>query len=319
MSIAAEATPICPVTGKPAIRRVQWVTSKLLADLWRITFGVDVRGSFSDAERFGLWESPTGLYFFDPMLVGDQAFYTQLYARLMKRKLWSHDADRHAFALAAKRIAPGDRVLDVGCGFASFRTVIPHADYVGLDPNFGGVGDVRRETLGQHLGEHSGTYDVVCAFEVLEHLASPAQMFADMVRAARPGGLVIVSVPHVPSAMTRIPNFVFNAPPHHLTWWTEGALRALAEANGAGVENIERAQWSGADALIYWIGRCTPVRCCDTHYRGTFAWHAATLAGFLAGRLVYAVDKSPKTVDEGAGLVMVARRNAGGSATRKSA
>jgi SAM-dependent methyltransferase len=314
MSIAADATPICPVTGKPAVRRIQWVTSKLLVDLWRITFGVDVHGSFSGVERFGLWESPTGLYFFDPMLEGDQAFYTQLYARLIKRKLWSHDAGRHAFALAARRIAPGDCVLDVGCGFASFRTVVPQANYVGLDPNFGGVGDVRRETLGQHLGEHSGAYDVVCAFEVLEHLASPAQMFAEMVRAARPGGLVILSVPHVPSAMTRIPNFIFNAPPHHLTWWTEPALRALAEENGAMVKSIERTEWKTEDSLIYWIARCTPIGCGDMHFRGALPWHAAALAGFLAGRLAHAADKSPKTTDEGAGLVMAARRNAGASA-----
>src|SRR5262249_14305500 len=153
----------------------------------------------------------------------------------------------------------GDRVLDVGCGNASFRPVIPHASYVGLDPNFGGIGEVWSETLSHHLGEHAGEYDAVCAFEVLEHVASPAQMFAEMVRAARPGGLVIVSVPYVPSAMTRIPNNIINAPPHHLTWWTEPALRALAEAGGATVESIEHAQWSAFDAFFYWVARYSPI------------------------------------------------------------
>jgi len=43
----------------------------------------------------------------------------------------------------------------------------------------------------------------VCAFEVLEHLSTPGAMFADMMRAVRPGGLVIVGVPHLPSAFTR--------------------------------------------------------------------------------------------------------------------
>jgi len=64
MSMSAEATPLCPVTGQPAVRRVQWVTSRLLVDLWRIAFGVDVRGNFAGVERFGLWASPTGLYSF---------------------------------------------------------------------------------------------------------------------------------------------------------------------------------------------------------------------------------------------------------------
>jgi SAM-dependent methyltransferase len=311
------SNPACPITGAPAIRLVQWVSANFLVNLWRIVFRVDARSSFGRQERFGLWESPTGLYFFDPMLEGDQPFYTQFYDRLIERKLWSHDAIRHAFTLAARRTAPGDRVLDVGCGFASFRSLIPRADYVGLDPNFGGtVANVRKETLSDHLRENAGAYDVVCAFEVLEHLTSPARMFADMVHAARPGGRLIVSVPHVPSALTRIPNFLLNGPPHHLSWWTETALRALAGAGGASVESIEHAQWNATDSLMYWMARCSPIRCREVYFRAAASWHAAAVVGFLAGRLAHAVNKVPKTTDEGAALVMVARKGADGAGLR---
>jgi hypothetical protein len=60
LSNSAETTPLCPVTGEPAVRRVQWVTTRLLIDLWRVAFAVDARASFAGIERFGLWESPTG-------------------------------------------------------------------------------------------------------------------------------------------------------------------------------------------------------------------------------------------------------------------
>src|SRR5262249_29690006 len=235
------SSPACPITGEPAIRLVQWVNPGFLISLWRIVFKVDVRSSFGHQERIGLWESPTSLYFFDPPLEGDYAFYRNFYQFLLERKLWSEHAIRHEFELAASRIRPNDRVLDVGCGFASFRRVIPQATYVGLDPNFAGHvdgADVTNQALGDHLATHSGTDDAVCACEVLEHLKSPVPMFADMIRAARPGGLVIVGVPHIPSALTRIPNFLLNAPPHHLTWWTEAALQALARRTGATVESI---------------------------------------------------------------------------------
>jgi SAM-dependent methyltransferase len=303
--------PACPVTGEPAVRLVQWVTAGFLINLWRIIFKVDARSSFGQQDRFGLWESPSGLHFFDPPLEGDHTFYTQFYKFLLDRKLWSQDAIRHEFELAARSIRPGDRVLDVGCGFASFRRVIPQASYVGLDPNFAGYGNganVTNQTLSEHLGAHSGTYDVVCAFEVLEHLKSPADMFADMVRATRRGGLVIVGVPHVPSALTRIPNFLLNAPPHHLTWWTETALRALAEGGGATVESIAPALWNATDSLMYWMALCSPTRRTGIYFRDAWSWHAAALVGFLAGRLIYAMNKVPKTIDEGAALVMVARR-----------
>jgi SAM-dependent methyltransferase len=290
---------------------VQEVSAGFLINLWRIIFKVDARSSFGQQGRFELWESKTGLYFFDPPLEGDHTFYTQFYQFLLEHKLWSHDAIRNEFELAARRIRLGDRVLDVGCGFASFRRVIPQATYVGLDPNFAGHGDgadITNQTLSEHLGAHAGTYDTVCAFEVLEHVKSPAAMFADMVRASRPGGLVIIGVPHVPSALTRIPNFILNAPPHHLTWWTEAALRALAEGGGATVESIEPAQWNATTSLMYWIALCSPIRCTDVHFRDALSWHAAALVGFLAGRLFYTVNKEPRTTDEGAALLMVARR-----------
>jgi len=303
--------PLCPVTGEPAIRLVQWVPTQFFVDLWRIFFHVDARSSLGPRERIGLWESSTGLYFFDPPLEGDHDFYTQFHDCLVRRKLWSHDAIRHAFELAARRIRPGDRVLDVGCGYASFHRLIPNAAYIGLDPNFAGHAngaEVLAEPLSQHVAAHAGTYDAVCAFEVLEHLKSPAATFADMVRATRPGGLVILSVPHHPSALTRIPNFILNAPPNHLTWWTESALRSLAERAGAQVESIELAQWNETDSLIYWIAQCSPIRCRDSYFRPAWSWYVASVVAIFAARLIYAVNKTPRPTDDGAGLVMVARR-----------
>lgn len=305
------SNPLCPVTGQPAARFVQWVDARFLAILWKIEMGANAQPSFGGIDRFGLWESPSGLHFFDPPAEGDNEFYTGFYSRLFKRKLWREDTRRQEFVDAARRVQPGDRVLDVGCGFGSFRHSVPHASYTGLDPNFAGharTGDVRNETLGEHLKSHADSYDVVCAFQVIEHVHSPAPLFADMVRAARPGGLVIVSTPHVPSAMLRIPNFLVNAPPHHLTWWTKESLRALAERGGARVEAIDVVDWDDGDSLIYWIERCSFVRCKDEYFRHSFSWHAAALVGYVAGRTMHAFRKVPAGRDEGISLLLVARR-----------
>jgi hypothetical protein len=101
-----------------------------------------------------------------------------------------------------------------------------------------------------------------------------------------------------------------NTPPHHLTWWTETALRALAATAGVCVESIEPAQWNETDSLIYWMARCSPIRCRDIHFHDAPSWYVAVAVGFLVGRLAYALNKTPKTTDEGAALVMVARRGA---------
>jgi SAM-dependent methyltransferase len=305
------SNPKCPITGEPAVRLVQPIKSRFLVDLWRYSVGVDARPSFGGIARFDLWQSPTGLYFFDPMVEGDHEFYTSFYNRLQKRRQWSEESMRCEFHLAARDIKPNDLVLDVGCGLGNFRHAVPHARYVGLDPHFaqrGGVANVHRQTLREHLADHAGAYDAVCAFEVLEHVTAPGDLFADMVRAARPSGLVVVGVPHVPSALTRIPNLVINAPPHHLSWWTKPALEALAQRNGASVERIVHVPWGKEDALLYWMERCSLIRCRDVHYRNRVSWHAAACIGYCAGRLLHALRKTPATTDEGGGLLLVARR-----------
>jgi SAM-dependent methyltransferase len=167
---------------------------------------------------------------------------------------------------------------------------------------------VRKELLQDHLRANAGTYDVVCAFQVIEHVEAPLPLFAEMVQAARPGGLVIVTVPYLPSAMMRIPNFLLNAPPHHLTWWTRESLAALATEAGAEVDAIERVGWDRADSLIYWIERCSPIRCKREFFRSSLLWHTATVLSFAAGVVLHRLKGVPSRKDEGSSLMLVARR-----------
>jgi hypothetical protein len=46
------------------------------------------------------------------------------------------------------------------------------------------------------------------------------------------------------SAVTEIPNFVLNEPPHHLSWWNEDALRVLADRLDPLTEAIEAVSFS---------------------------------------------------------------------------
>jgi SAM-dependent methyltransferase len=303
-------TPPCPITGAPAVRHIQWVPARLLVRLWRSGMDLEAGPSFGGQDRFGLWLSPTGLHFFDPMIEGDRTFYARFYTGALRRRPWVRACIRRDFELAARSITPGARVLEVGCGFAEFRRLIPKARYTGLDSYFvaGGVADVRNQTLREHLAEHAGSYDAVCAFQVLERLTAPGEAFADMVRAVRPGGLLIVGVPHVPSALTRIPNNVLNAPPYCQSWWTRAALTALADRHGATAIRIENVPWGSCDALFYWTERCSPIRCTDVHYDTALSWRAAALAGRIGGRLMHAWRRTPQPSDEGVGLLMVARR-----------
>lgn len=314
MTLDQGRVPACPITGLPAVRHIQWVPALLLIRLWRIEFKTDPRPSFDGVDRFGLWESPTGLYFFDPPVEGDDAFYEAFYSRLRALGLYSKQTARPEFVMAARHVKPGARVLDIGCGLANFRTCVPQATYTGLDPHVAegeADGSVCSETLAQHLVNHTGAYDAVCAFQVLEHVKAPVSLFAEMVQAVKPGGLIMVGVPHVPSAMTRIPNFLMNAPPHHLTWWTKSALIHLAKDVNVVIDSIENVPWGKHDALIYWIEHCTPFKSASHHYSEAWSWHASAAAGLASGAVAHWIRGVPSTDDEGSGLLLVARRPCG--------
>ncbi len=228
-----QAIPSCPITGLPATRRIQPISARLISELWRRAFGVKTERQLAGIEQFGLWESPCGLAFFDPMLEGDEAFYLDLYRRGdFHRALSVPRIARPEFRRIADLLRPRDKVLDVGCGEGALARHLPHATYVGLDPHCYAKAaelDVRNETIATHAASHPEEYDAVCAFHSIEHVADPLDFTRDLVKCVRVGGRLCIVVPSRTSPLTEIPNFVLNAPPHHLTWWDEGALRAVAD------------------------------------------------------------------------------------------
>ena len=302
---------ICPITGAPAAL-VQEVSPSLLRGLWRRAFGVDA--SPLPRERIGIWRSPCGLAFFAPAEAGDAAFYEALYRRLdAGGRVRAAGRDRAEYPHAVARIRPGDAVLEVGAGAGAFARHIPGARYRGLDPNPGAYAalevDVRAEALDAHVTAHEGAYDVACAFQVIEHVADPLGLATDMVRCLRPGGLVMLGAPLWPSAMTAIPDFVFNAPPHHLSWWSEDAMRALAGRLGLVVEEIRALPPVPAQPLIHWMGRLAPIKAPPQGpwFAARRSWYASLAVSWLLGRVASALLPLPRNAAP-IFVLMVARK-----------
>jgi SAM-dependent methyltransferase len=304
------AIPLCPITGLPARRRIQPISGRLLIGLWRRAFGVATDRQLAGIAHFGLWESPCGLAFFEPMLAGDETFYLDLYRRGdFHRILTAPGLARGEFKRVAELVRPGEKVLDVGCGEGGLAHHLPYATYVGLDPNFslGADGpDVRNETVAEHAASHPGEYNVVCAFHAIEHVADPLGFARDLVQCVRPGGRLCIVVPSRASPITDIPNFVLNAPPHHLSWWSDGALRALADRLDLRTEEIEAVPFS-FDSIIYWMGRFAPKLTGDRYFRGHWIWYGALAWSWLAARLCDALFRVPASAKP-SGLLLVARK-----------
>lgn len=197
----SDLLPPCPITGRPARRRVHGVFTWALLAMWRVVGAGDLSHLFPEAPQVVLYESDTGLYFFTPAVAGDAGFYQHFYAtHAAHATLSAHSEARREFVNAARYITAGSQVLDVGCGSGAFREHLPLGTYRGLDPyaEAGVAADVIRQSLPEHVDEARGRYDAVTAFQVIEHVADPlcfhspasrpatSRWDADHLRAAAP-------------------------------------------------------------------------------------------------------------------------------------
>jgi len=138
--------------------------------------------------------------------------------------------------------SPGGHLLDIGCGTGEFLQAAQEADYqvTGFDFDSNAV-RAAQERFGLNnvftgdlaeLAQKPGIqlFDVVTAFEVLEHSPTPGRFVQDLSRLVAPDRFLAISVPN----RDRWPQFRYDwdQPPNHLTFWNQTSLTRLLAQNG---------------------------------------------------------------------------------------
>lgn len=277
---------------------------------WKSDFRIDVARLFEGVDELSFRRDPaTGRMFFDPPIEGDARFYQAL-----REFDWYHPATKQEFATAARWHSAGEPVLDIGAGACGFAAHVPHEDYIGLETDDAAVRAAREAGLGVHNSDMaaflaSGQADpagLVTAFQVLEHVADPDGFIAGMVRLARPGGHVAIGVPDAGSYVADLPDFMLNAPPHHLTWWTESALEQAMMAAGLRIKAVCRFEVEPWEKQLWWMAQLARLARPDSAARFGAALRARKVASFL-GSWVLQVLPIPKRA-RGSTLLMIGEK-----------
>jgi SAM-dependent methyltransferase len=166
---------------------------------------------------------------------------------------------------AAKNLIGGGTVLDIGCGagYGSDRLAGAGRMVIGIDyepavaraaaERYGRPGLSFACMNGAQLAVRRQSADLICAFQVIEHLHDQTQFVRDVAETLRPSGVAILSTPNA---------LVHRGPrnPFHLHEFTPDELHALLAKHFA---HVRIAGQSRPPEVYFLEAACSRVRAWD--------------------------------------------------------
>ncbi len=221
----------CILCKSTEIKEIEKLDTRILANLYKKRAKVDVSRFFKQ-EQISLCECANcGLLFYNPIILGDGKFYEDLQS--YKGYYLEEKSD---YTEACKYITENDDVLEVGCGAGFFTNFIKPKSYTGLEFNDKAIGiaqskglNVKKQSLEEHSLENTEKYDVVCFFQVLEHVGNPGEFLQSALKCLKKGGKLILAVPAEDSFISKQINLYLNMPPHHASRWKDITLDKIAQ------------------------------------------------------------------------------------------
>ncbi len=230
-----------PLTNGATVKVVEIEVSKLISG-YQNEYNIDVKEIFAKNKNICLYRCLDSNYrFYYPYtLSGDFRFYEQLaiYDWYYIPWKWEHEK-------SIPFVKNAQYILEIGCGSGSFLKEInkryPDKVVKGLEITIGENQEefILNETIEEHSKLNAGKYDLVCFYQVLEHIADTKSFLEASLKVLKPGGEMIICVPNNESFLLNAKsNNFLNMPPHHMGLWDNHSLQFLC--NHFSLEIVKR-------------------------------------------------------------------------------
>jgi 2-polyprenyl-3-methyl-5-hydroxy-6-metoxy-1,4-benzoquinol methylase len=220
--------PISPFTQKHPSVWVDSIDSKDIIQLYKDQLGYDVSNYFKKIPKVDVYQCTAtfGRFYYPFTLEGDGIFYADLQKIKESEggdyyRHWEYD---HRFAY--DHIKEGEKMLEIGCGTGSFleKMKTKTDQLFGLELNREAVKvcqnkglKVYEELIQSHAKSKKEFYDVVCVFQVLEHVTAVKEFIDASLEVLKKGGKLIFGVPNNEPYFQRFDKYAtLNLPPHHM-------------------------------------------------------------------------------------------------------
>lgn len=234
-----------PLTNKPAIL-IKKLSVEGLKNSYQKFLNLEISHLMGNYKMISIYKCPdTGYRFFYPFdVAGDGKFYEHLQEYEWYYMLWKWEHKE-----TAKLLKNGMKILEIGCAQGEFLKKIQQENGVeatGLELNKKAADQAAKsglhvliETIQEHAMRYNGNYDMVCSFQVLEHIGDVRAFLEAQIDCLKEGGKLIICVPNNDSFIKYENGGVLNYPPHHMGWWDSHSLQKIQELFPLKLEEIK--------------------------------------------------------------------------------
>lgn len=249
----------CPLCGSSA---AVTISETSYAEIWshlQAEWGALISDVVKTAHMLEPWVrlqacSKCHLQYFSPAIPGSSQFYSE-FTSSCPHYYTDH---KWEFDYVKSFLKREHKVLDVACGKGAFlRSIMDSVETAtGIDTN----PDVMREknetklriynqSVEEFSVEHGEEFDLVSAFQVIEHLGCVMPFVMSAYRCVKPGGVLVLSVPN--RARRRDLSYgSLDYPPHHMSRWDEDQLSMIAMALNSELVSIAKQPLDKSQTVV---------------------------------------------------------------------